>query len=226
MRETKKRLAIRCLVNERRADKELWNSGIRDISEILPDLDLDDHLSPWSLSADRVDSPILLVGQDWASIDSIRAWSSDQYSVIRRLGRNPKLETNIRLDFLIEESFGLKFSDCYATNAFVFIKPGNASSRIATRAFSHSVLKYLLPLIGILRPKLVLCLGVQTFSGIARGILGTGAAQIDWRQSISDPLVAKKSKFIGLPHPGYWGTRNAGGEEVVLNLWKASAIHL
>jgi hypothetical protein len=75
----------------------------------------------------------MLIGQDWAS----SKWLSNPKNLsFAALGKDPNLMTNRNLDEYLNY-FGLNFSDTFATNAFVFVKEGNMSAKIAKKLLSR-----------------------------------------------------------------------------------------
>ncbi len=111
------------------------------------------HVSPWSNSACNVDSPLMIIAQDWTSEETAQQPPEDV-----DLGYSPNLPTNKNLQALLREHFGLQFSDVYATNLFVFVKPGNLSARIPMADLRYSAMTYTVPQIQIVKPRTILCL--------------------------------------------------------------------
>ena len=56
--------------------------------------------------------------------------------------------------------------DVYATNLFPFIKTGNMSGSIAKHDLIRAAREFALPQIRIVQPRLVICLGLETFNSI------------------------------------------------------------
>lgn len=76
-----------------------------------------DHVSPWTKSADNPDAEVMIVGQDWASIEML---SGPIHPERVRLGYDPERSTNQNLQRLLRDHFSLAFGKTYATNAFPF----------------------------------------------------------------------------------------------------------
>src|SRR5947208_787319 len=66
------------------------------------------HVSPYTKSADNVDSPIMVFLQDWTSDDSIRR-GIDKNCIA--LGYTPSLPSNRNLIRLLLTHFGLSLAD-------------------------------------------------------------------------------------------------------------------
>lgn len=101
---------------------------------------------------------LLLVLQDWASHDFL-AGGVD--ATVQELGRDPSVQTNIRLGRLVEEFLGLQLEDCYVTNLFPFIKPGGMSSAIPRNHLLRAGKMFLSKEVLLVEPTLTLALGSQ-----------------------------------------------------------------
>lgn len=172
-------------------------------------------VSPWSKSACNPNSSVMIIAQDWTSEESVQ-----KPSKYLELGYNPELPTNINLQNLLAANFGLDFTDIYATNLFVFVKPGNLSSRIPSKDMLYSAKKYTLAEIEIVQPEIVICLGSATFNALCRAI---SINPPKFKSSIDFPVEYKGSLIYGVPHTGAWGTKNAGGLDVVNEIWSRLA---
>lgn len=174
-----------------------------------------DFVSPWTKSASASDADLMIVAQDWAS---------DKYlagpfrACLVEHGHDPHLPTNINLIDLLLRHFGLRFDQVYATNLFPFVKPGAMNFRIPARDLLFCATEFLLPQVDIVRPKLVICLGVRTFNAISnatgRASVPNVAAMVGSGFRIGSSLVA------GVAHPGSLGM-NARGRSQVDADWKA-----
>src|SRR5438876_11005246 len=77
-----------------------------------------DYVSPWSISACNVDAELMLIGQDWASSETLEGEMDEKQ---RAIGQDWFARTNSNLrEFL--GYMHVEFSDTYATNLFPFIK--------------------------------------------------------------------------------------------------------
>jgi len=168
-----------------------------------------DYVSPWSISAHNTDSPILLVAQDWASVNFLAGPFQPE---IAKLGHDPRLMTNRNLESLLQRRLGRGFADVYATNLFPFIKPGGMSARIPQRHMSYAAESYLLPQIDILCPCVVVTLGEVTANAL-RAVLGQPKLK-DMGALIESDFTAESVAYFALAHPGTLGTNNRGREQV------------
>jgi restriction system protein len=184
--------------------------------------DQHDWASPWTLSACNVDSDLMIIGQDWASEDFLR---KDPNPKIRQFGHDPALATNKNLKRLLQEAFGRRFEDTFATNAFVFAKPGGMTSQIPAADLILSIKQFSLKEIEIVRPRMVICLGIGTFNAI-RGALGLRPLKLEAIDYTSPAVMYCGSEVHGVPHVGARGLGATGGYGRSLEIWKALGTRL
>ena len=154
-----KQAAIARLVEKRRAETggryhhlHLYDGGSWDF----------DFVVPWTKSACDLDADLMLIGQDWASEDYLRRNDDAKQRTARaRTGQDAHLATNQNLKRLLARHFGLCFSQTYATDVLVCIKPGKMSSNVPTKDLRACAVAYTLPELEIVRPRMALCLGLR-----------------------------------------------------------------
>ena len=168
-----------------------------------------DFVSPYTKSAGNVDAEIFVLLQDWSSDESLR---SPLDSDCVRYGLTPTLPTNKRLVELLRSHFGVELRDVYGTNLFPFIKKGGMSSFIPMRDFVRAAKEFALPQIQIVQPKLVVCLGLNTFNAI-RIACGHTPAQ-GMNEAIDSPFTFERSHIWCQAHTGSRGQNNRGRERV------------
>jgi restriction system protein len=176
------------------------------------------HVSPWSKSACNVDSSVMVVAQDWTSEESAKKTPSNF-----ELGYSPELPTNKNLHCFLRDFFSLDFSDIYATNLFVFVKPGNLSARIPSKDLLYSAKTYTLQEIEIVKPRMVICLGAAAYNSLCKAI---GVKNPNFKTSVLNPVDFKGTFIYGVPHTGGLGTKNAGGLSNVRDIWSRLASQL
>jgi restriction system protein len=184
--------------------------------------DQHDWVSPWTLSACNVDSDLMIIGQDWASEDFLR---KDPDPTIRQFGHDPVLATNRNLKRLLEEAFGRRFEDTFATNAFVFAKPGGMTSRLPAADLILSVKRFTLKEIEIVRPRMVICLGIGTFNAV-RAALNLRPLKLEAIDYAGPAVTYGGTQIHGVPHVGARGLGATGGYGRSLGIWKALAARL
>lgn len=169
-------------------------------------------VSPLSAAAKNFNSPIMLVGQDWASVESVKGFTDKVW----KQGYDSHLATNKNLHRLLFDCFGLNFSDTYATNIFPFIKTGGMSSYIPTGPLHYSAEFYTLKEISIIKPKIVICLGKRTYEVLTKVITGKNG---NWTKSLKERHMFCGAVIVASPHAGSLGVRNAGGFDALKLHW-------
>lgn len=178
-----------------------------------------DFVVPWTKSACRLDAELMIIGQDWASEDYLRRNNDAKTRATRALtGQDAHLATNQNLKRLLGQHFSLCFSQTYATDVLVFIKPGGMSSSLPMRDLNYCAVTYTLPQLDIVKPRMALCLGAMTFHSV-RSALGLG--RLGWREACIPSAHTRMgpTEIYGVPHTGSWGTKNAGGPLAVETIW-------
>jgi hypothetical protein len=179
-------------------------------------------VSPWTKSAHNVDADVMVLGQDWSSSDSLNRRRVPEQ---RKKGQTWNLPTNIRLRDFLKQHMQLDFCETYATNVFPFIKKGPTNARIRPIDMRYCAKEYTIPEMEIVAPKMAICLGKSTFEALELS-LGEKPRQFadaflpKWR------IKYRSTEIYGVPHPGSWGIRNAGGIEQVHARWQILAKRL
>jgi restriction system protein len=166
-----------------------------------------DFVSPYTKSARNVDAEIFILLQDWSSDESLRGPFDPDCA---RDGLSRTWPTTKRLIELLQSYFGVELKDVYATNLFPFIKRGKSSGSIPMRDLIPAAQEFALPQIQIIRPKLVVCLGFDTFNAI-RVVCGHKRAK-RMNEAIASPFTYRESRIWGQAHTGARGQNNRGRE--------------
>ncbi|TGT72983.1 hypothetical protein EN802_14020 [bacterium M00.F.Ca.ET.159.01.1.1] len=180
--------------------------------------DFDDHVVPWSISAFNLSAKIMLVAQDWASEDFL---SEELDHEQRRLGHSPGLPSNQNLFRLLKTHLKTSFNETFATDAFVFVKPGKMSTRIHVRDLRRSALEYALPQVEIIKPQAVVCIGSATYNAL-RHSLGRSYASINTSLG-EEPIRLGSIPVFGVNHTGGLATIFGGGPEAQERQWSRLA---
>lgn len=187
------------------------NTGYRHIGDFQNGVFDCCHVSPWSISACNLDSPIMIVGQDWSSAEHLEKVPPNPHII--ECGYDPGFPTNINLDRLFNEHFETRRADFYLTNVFPFVKPGRATRRIPMAHLARCATDFLLPQIDIVAPRAVICLGLRTFNALMRALHQPGAHRL--ASAIERPPYAQYGALIfAAAHTGSLGTKNRGVEQV------------
>lgn len=175
-----------------------------------------DYVSPWTKSGSNVDAHVMVIGQDWASVNMLAKLPKD----VAELGYDPKLLTNRNLDDLLKRHLGLRRADCYLTNLFVLIKPGDASANIRFADLVWSAQNFTKLQIEVISPKLVICLGLRTFRALMRAADQNAARTTE--AAIASPGMIGPSMIHCVAHTGALGTLNRT-QTLVERDWSALA---
>lgn len=177
-----------------------------------------DYISPVSKIAHNLNSEILIVLQDWASIDFLNKQEHTPEAI--NSGINFSLPTNKRLPIFIEEYFNKKLDQTYIINLFPYIKFGDIRASIPSKDYLYALEKYIDPFIRNLKPKLIIAIGSITYNTFRKY---KRLDQINVKESIIYPCYIDKSVIFGVPHIGGSGTAKAGGLVAVKEHWHSLA---
>lgn len=144
------------------------NTGYRHIGSFQNGVFECCHVSPWSISACNLDSPVMIAGQDWSSAGHLEKGPPNTHII--GCGYDPRFPTNINLDRLLQDHFETQRAGCYLTNVFPFVKPGRATSPIPMAHLARCATDFLLPQIAIVAPRAIICLGLRTFNALMRAL--------------------------------------------------------
>jgi hypothetical protein len=198
------------LARRRKADRLNGYANIADFDGGI--YDQGDFVSPYTRGAGAVDSPIMIVLQDWASEDYLKAISEPVKKQALEYGRALNLRTNTNLERLLELAFKLGLKDVYATNLFVFVKRGGMSTNIPKKDLVFCAKTYTIREIEIVKPRIVICVGAVTYNALVAAVAAIGK---DWQ---GPPIVQ-------VTHTGALGERSAGGFSGLRKQWDALASH-
>jgi uracil-DNA glycosylase len=174
-----------------------------------------DFVSPYTASAGNVDATVMILLQDWSSDESLRGHFDPETAL---LGLTPSLPTNRNLSRLLQEHFGLTLDHTYATNLFPFIKPGALNAPIPARAVMRAAREFAIPQMEIVRPRLLICLGLLTGNAIRRALGIEPARRLD--AAIADPFSYRDTRVWCQAHTGGLG-QNLRGRARVAQDWEA-----
>ena len=215
----KKKEALDYLVKKRQLRESLYE-GYFSIAHFHDGIYECNHVSPYTKSAGNLNARVFIMLQDWASSDAFADGISHD-SI--KYGHEVARFTNSNLKDLLQQHFGMKLSQTYGTNLFPFIKPGPMNAHIPQRLLEKAAVEYGLPQIDIIKPKLVICLGKETFNAL-RAALGLGKV-MTVGEGIEQPFNYRKTVVWLQAHTGLLGqnNRNRGGVNRVRDDWRRMA---
>jgi restriction system protein len=197
-----------------------WN-GYKCISDYHNGIYECEYVSPYTKSANNVNSPIMVFLQDWSSDE--RLSKEIDISAVK-FGHSPELPTNKNLKMLLKEHFELNLEDIYATNVFPFIKIEGMSQKIPDKDMIKAAIEFAIPQIEIIKPVIAICLGLPAFNAIrkASGLSKVNTIDI----GINLPFKISSTEIWCQAHTGALGrnNRNKNGINRVDKDWARMAI--
>jgi restriction system protein len=106
----------------------------------------------------------------------------------------------------------VELADVYGTNLFPFIKKGGMSSSIPMNDLIRAAKEFALPQIRIVRPKLIVCLGLNTFNALRIACKHPPVQRMN--EAIASPFTFDESRIWCQAHTGARGQNNRGRERV------------
>lgn len=180
-----------------------------------------EYVSPYTKSAKNANATLAIMLQDWSSHDSLKKkFDLD----VQRLGYTQASPTNVNLIQLLRTHFELSLDETFATNLFPFIKPGGMTTDIPLHIMSSAAREFAMPQIRVVRPKLLICLGIRVFNTLRRF---HGLRQLaNLEQGINQPFFNDHTWYWCQAHPGRLGFINRehlGGQGSVARDWAKMA---
>jgi restriction system protein len=211
-----KRRGLLLLAQKRKAARWPGYSQIGDYHNCAYECDF---VSPYTKTAGNVDANIMVMLQDWSSAKSLRDDPLDRDSV--DYGFTRTFPTNRRLTELLHLHFGVGFENIYATNLFPFIKPGGISNYIPMRDLIRAAQEFALPQVRIVQPRLVICLGLNTFNALRVACNHLRVRRM--HDAIASPFTVDRAHVWCQAHTGARGQSNRGRKRVNQD-WRTMAL--
>lgn len=176
-----------------------------------------DFVSPYTKTAGNVDAEIMVMLQDWASDDFLKGAFSEDSAM---LGYSRSSETNQNLISLLQTIFGLTLGQVYGTNLFPFVKLGAMNAPIPQRDLLRAANEFGMPQIRIVKPQLLICLGLSTFNAVRRRCGLSSCPTVD--SALQNSFDLEDTRVWCQAHTGRLGrnNRNRGGLNRVFGDWR------
>jgi len=180
---------------------------------------------PWTKSACNLDAKLMVIGQDWASeafLTTPKYNTPERVAARERSGQDEYLATNKRLKSLLHKHFHLDFSQTYATDVLIYIKPGNMSGNVPMIDLQYCAEKYTLEQIRIIKPQMAICLGAKTFNAVRTALKkqpGLPFSEACTPTAHTVDTDESGTRIHAVPHTGGQGHANAGGDKNVDEIW-------
>ncbi len=164
--------------------------------------------SIWTDWFNRLDSKIMIVGQDWGPYDDMKKFNNlleNDKSNWKEIIELEKSNTKKLLENYIKESSNRKYSlnDIFITNAIMCARQGNSyrGNNIELKKSTINCSKYLISQIEIIKPKVILTLGYYPLMSLSRTL--NFEINKTLKETIKNYSEIKIDKFIIIPlyHP-------------------------
>jgi restriction system protein len=169
-----------------------------------------DWVSPYSLAFEanppNLEAQVMVMAQDWTSHESLVKYSTmaDLQKAHPNLWYTPTLATNQRLSRFLKYLEQDDPSKMFFTNLFPYIKSGGLSAGIPAGLMREMAEKYAKEQINIIRPKLVICLGLATYNALR------SAYGFDERDSMKDAMDGEDGGFFMVGSSQIWCQAHTG----------------
>ena len=125
-----------------------------------------DEIGPWSLWQGNLDSPIMLVGQDWGDVSAFEKQKGkdiDSSPTNRAL-----IELFSKLGHTLSPPSKVtpKNQQLFFTNAVLCLKQGGCQGKVLPEWFSNCGARFLKPTIDLIIPEVVICLGQKAYKAV------------------------------------------------------------
>lgn len=181
----------------------------KSLINIYQDYDFSTNIpSIWTDWFNRLDSKIMIVGQDWGPYDDMKKFNNllnKDKSNWKEIIELEKSNTKKLLENYIKESSNRKYSldDIFITNAIMCARQGNSyrGNNIELKKSTISCSKYLISQIEIIKPKVILTLGYYPLMSLSKTL--NFEINKTLKETIKNYSEIKIDKFVIIPlyHP-------------------------
>ena len=181
----------------------------KSLINIYQDYDFSTNIpSIWTDWFNRLDSKIMIVGQDWGPYDDMKKFNNllnKDKSNWKEIIESEKSNTKKLLENYIKESSNRKYSldDIFITNAIMCARQGNSyrGNNIELKKSTISCSKYLISQIEIIKPKVILTLGYYPLMSLSKTL--NFEINKTLKETIKNYSEIKIDKFVIIPlyHP-------------------------
>lgn len=164
--------------------------------------------SIWTDWFNRLDSKIMIVGQDWGPYDDMKKFNNllkKDKSNWKEIIESEKSNTKKLLENYIKESSNRKYSldDIFITNAIMCARQGNSyrGNNIELKKSTINCSKHLISQIEIIKPKVILTLGYYPLMSLSKTL--NFEINKTLKETIKNYSEIKIDKFVIIPlyHP-------------------------
>lgn len=181
----------------------------KSLINIYQDYDFSTNIpSIWTDWFNRLDSKIMIVGQDWGPYDDMKKFNNllkKDKSNWKEIIESEKSNTKKLLENYIKESSNRKYSldDIFITNAIMCARQGNSyrGNNIELKKSTINCSKHLISQIEIIKPKVILTLGYYPLMSLSKTL--NFEINKTLKETIKNYSEIKIDKFVIIPlyHP-------------------------
>ncbi len=181
----------------------------KSLINIYQDYDFSTNIpSIWTDWFNRLDSKIMIVGQDWGPYDDMKKFNNllkKDKSNWKEIIELEKSNTKKLLENYIKESSNRKYSldDIFITNAIMCARQGNSyrGNNIELKKSTINCSKHLISQIEIIKPKVILTLGYYPLMSLSKTL--NFEINKTLKETIKNYSEIKIDKFVIIPlyHP-------------------------
>ena len=181
----------------------------KSLINIYQDYDFSTNIpSIWTDWFNRLDSKIMIVGQDWGPYDDMKKFNNllkKDKSNWKEIIESEKSNTKKLLENYIKESSNRKYSldDIFITNAIMCARQGNSyrGNNIELKKSTINCSKHLISQIEIIKPKVILTLGYYPLMSLSKTL--NFEINKTLKETIKNYSEIEIDKFVIIPlyHP-------------------------
>jgi len=193
--------------------------GLQNPHDANPEYDVDE-IGAWSQWQASLNARILIVGQDWADVNTYlkcQGMEEDDNPTNKNL---ITLLKSIEVNAKGPES-GEKHDDLFLNNAILCLKEGGMQAKTQTGWYENCGKCYLKPLVEIIKPKVIIALGINATNGI---LYACGLKQISGlKQAVENKAgirINENTLIFPVFHCGSYGVNINRKLEKQLEDWK------
>ena len=178
--------------------------------------------SYWQGGVNHLNAKILLVGQDWGSMDTEKY---EEARIVENIVQKKKIEPNKYLSYVdgntnptdknlikLFDSIGYDITkecpDLFFTNLALCYRADSKISGGFKTIWANNCGEFFKELVDIIKPKVILCLCRGTYEGVMKALGGQAEMVKSYNDIIGKPSVVGGYNVFPLAHCGSMGTAN------------------
>lgn len=179
------------------------------------------HIGPWSIWQGNLQANLVVVGQDWGTIKYFQDHEGEDQKYGNRTNENlRKLLTSIGIN--IEPPRTSQAQQIFLTNAIMCLKRGTLQAPVKDEWFQNCGPRFLRPLIQIIKPKVVVALGMRAYKAILQAYSIPYKKTGVYRKAVDAGSLELPDDILLFPvyHCGAWITNTHRKMDAQLRDWE------